>query len=726
MKNNHFSVDKLRTNVSFFSSRVFLSFIIMDTRAAFASSLSTAPASGRGVVARRLIRAALLFSFAQFAAFPAAVAADRTTTTVKLDGKNVFVPEIKLTRKVNPLVEFLFVGSWESYAGAKDDQKPLCEIDTKNNRIQIESPERLLKNSKVRVINNRDGLNSFLDGIEWGKRQFSLYAFKAISGRSQTAIIEMFTDSRAILYLNGKLAGEVTADNAVAAGERGYLPILLKTGENIITIKQYSKGEPRIQVTICFDHSHDLQAALQPKNGLLQKLVYMSKERADIPALDWSAIMRNFSVSLEVRDVSTNNIVIRKESARRGRILGEGTQNLAPGIYEAVYRTANDSASEFFIVGNPQDMFSELQERLLKYNPDPESKFDIEAQLRRARVLLAKDNYNFFDRQWQEKTAYTFSCLATFERKLKEGATNIAKEQPGLHLRGFASKADNSFQTYRLFVPLRYKPDVPLPLLVIVSTNIANPERPFLEGPVMAKHREALLWAKYAEKHGFAILWAGYKGRPEGFSYESLNMEEAIQAVENNYNIDSQRVSVYATCGAGYNAGRLVSEYDNRFAAIVYDRAVFDIAPDKEQNPVSSILEWLQAASPPPHVMGNRNLKIFVMHDDTRPEGHGPLELTTKFLSEARKTRDDVVSYLSKQPMTEASRIDKVFGWLASCRNENPNDKRSHYLAQAGYASSLIIVGKNRVFRSEIGWLSGSFRMIGNRARLILSSVSLS
>ena len=41
-------------------------------------------------------------------------------------------------------------------------------------------------------------------------------------------------------------------------------------------------------------------------------------------------------------------------------------------------------------------------------------------------------------------------------------------------------------------------------------------------------------------------------------------------------------------------------------------------------------------------------------------------------------------------------------------------------------ASSLIIVGKNRVFRSEIGWLSGSFRMIGNRARLILSSVSLS
>ena len=41
-------------------------------------------------------------------------------------------------------------------------------------------------------------------------------------------------------------------------------------------------------------------------------------------------------------------------------------------------------------------------------------------------------------------------------------------------------------------------------------------------------------------------------------------------------------------------------------------------------------------------------------------------------------------------------------------------------------ASSLIIVGKNRAFRSEIGWLSGSFRMIGNRARLILSSVSLS
>jgi len=662
----------------------------MNASVAFASFVPLAPVLRRKATARRFIQVTLFLVFAQIVALTTAVAADTTTTTVKLDGKTVFIPEIKLTKKVNPVPTVLFIGSWASNAKARDAQMPLCTLDLKNNRIQIESSEKLLNNSKTRVA-NRNNLNPFLDGISWGKQQATHFAFKVTSSRRQPAVVELYTDSDLILFNNGQLISSVTAASAVDSGGRGYLPLMLESGENVINIKQYSTGKPRIQATIYLDHSLDLQAAWQTHNGFLKRLIYVSRNRTNVPELDWNPYLNNLSVAFEVRNVSTNDIVLKRESARRGKILNEQTAHFSPGIYEITYHARDWSASEYFVVGNPNGIFAELKDKLSKYSPDSESKLDIEAQLRRAQILLLENNYDSSDRQWQEKLVSTFSSLATFDRRLNEGATNIAKDQPGLHIRGFASKSDNSFQSYRLFVPAKYNPDAPMPLLVIVSTRVRT-SRPFIEGPVMANQREALLWAKYAEKHGFAILWPGYRGNPEaGYTYESKHIDEIIQAVENDYFVDNQRISVYATCGAGYNAGRLVSEYDNRFAAIVYDRAVFNLTLPEGKFP-ASVLEWLEAINPIPHVLGNRNLKIFVMHDDTKPAGSGEMEATTQFLEQARKTRDDVISYLSKEPMTEASRMDKVFAWLAQCRNDNSNGNRSHFMAKAGYIGPILEV----------------------------------
>jgi hypothetical protein len=121
-------------------------------------------------------------------------------------------------------------------------------------------------------------------------------------------------------------------------------------------------------------------------------------------------------------------------------------------------------------------------------------------------------------------------------------------------------------------------------------------------------------------------------------------------------------------------------------------------------------MEWYTTVNPSRRVIANPNIAIFVMHDDTKPEGHGPMELTTRFLSQAAKTRNDVVSYLSKQPMSQASRLDKVLTWLAPCRNENPDDRRSYFLAKAGYtgpimeifATPLIVVEGTRARDAEL------------------------
>jgi hypothetical protein len=40
--------------------------------------------------------------------------------------------------------------------------------------------------------------------------------------------------------------------------------------------------------------------------------------------------------------------------------------------------------------------------------------------------------------------------------------------------------------------------------------------------------------------------------------------------------------------------------------------------------------------------------------------------------------------------MSDAARIDKVFTWLAPCKNEHPNDRRSYISAKAGYTGPIM------------------------------------
>jgi len=623
---------------------------------------------------------------------PEAVAAKAPMTSVKLGDKSLFIPETKLIGNVNPVAAFLYIGSWNGASKEGMPQQSLCVLDAENNVLQIKSPDKLLENSRPAVVARKDA-DAFLDGISWVSRQTTQYAFKVRADRRQSVVVEMRVDGDAVLFCNGRLASEVPASTVHESAESEYLPIMLEAGENIISIKQTSfRGKPQIRLAVITDHTHDLQAAWRPQNSLLKKLILMSVpgKRAEVPTLGWNLELGDFSVALEVRDAATGKVVFQKEAASRGRLINDNASNLPSGIYEAAYRTQYESASEVFIIGNPGDLYTGLRDVLSHYSESygagaPE-KLAIEAQLRRGQILLHKDNYAPWDREWQEKIAYTLDSLASMKRRLEEGVVNITKGQPGLHIRGFASKEDGSAQYYRLFVPSTYKAGDPLPLLVIPSARVSDTARAFIESPVIANQREAVLWGKHAEKHGFAILWPGYRGIPEGDSYESMRINEAIQAVEQDYAIDKGRISVFGSCAAGNNAGRLVSEYPGRFTALVYDRAVFELAPP--DNEVSSLKEWLKDINPVRHVLENKNLKIFVMHDNTALPDHGAMEFTTRFLLQAKMIRGDVVSYLCDQPMG-AERMDMAFSWAASCRNEHPDDKRSNIVAKAGYTGPI-------------------------------------
>jgi len=263
---------------------------------------------------------------------PTASKAQEAAKTIKLDGKTLYIPEVKLTRKVTPVTKYLYVGSWEATAGSGKSMESLCTIDSKNNAIVLESLAKLLGNSKPRVV-TQDNVSTYLDSISWSWRQATQVAFKVISDRRQPALIEISTDFNAAVFQNGKFVGSVSDDNAKASGSRGYFPIMLESEpDNIITIKQFSTyGKPGIQLAVSFDHSHDLTAACQARGGLLDKLLYLpsNSDSSNVPMLAWNRNLRTFSPSLEVRDVTTNEIILQRDAVRQGPLFSDENQKPA-------------------------------------------------------------------------------------------------------------------------------------------------------------------------------------------------------------------------------------------------------------------------------------------------------------------------------------------------------------------------------------------------------------
>ena len=339
--------------------------------------------------------------------------------------------------------------------------------------------------------------------------------------------------------------------------------------------------------------SRSLQAAWEATGGFLAKKIINTGTQGGSPTLKWNPLLDKLNVSVVVLDALENKVVVRRDGLKNGSILRDGVRALAPGLYKATYNATGESADEYFVIGPPKNIFENLKRKLDnldmatgKFQPD------IEGQLRRGEWLFARQNYNADNKDWQECVVYTLSTLASLINESGDSRQNISKGKPGLHIRGFQSRIDNSKQYYRLFIPATYDPARGVPLLLVMPTFFAAKEKPFIESVYMASHLEAVQLDNFAEKHGFAVLWPGYKNVPDGWTCESTHVGEVIDTVENDYHIDKSRISIYAACGAGYFAGRLVATYPNRFAAVVYDKAIFEREPESLARMPKPMAAW--------------------------------------------------------------------------------------------------------------------------------------
>ncbi|OAM89026.1 PHB depolymerase family esterase [Termitidicoccus mucosus] len=588
--------------------------------------------------------------------------------------------------------KYNFLGSWDTdfKANGRNSWKDTVRLNYERDsaRLKLTAREAGI-NGALPALLSLDAEDAYFNKISWKDSQVSAMAFRAISPQRQTAILEVDTDNRLAVYVNSKLVKELVPTENVELGINSLIPVPLEEGENMCFIKIVSPaGPPRLRMLMALDQSKDFQAAWNTTGGFLNKQIYAKASDREVPTLKWDDLLGRLAVSVEVHDMATGQIVLKKESLRSGSVLRNGLDYLGEGFYKISYKSNKDEAYEYFLVGSPRRVFEDMKNALAKFSWDDGAQLNIEAQIIRGKILLDKSNYDANNRAWQEKVVYTLGSLSELMKLRERNTGDYARDTPGLHIRGFTSEIDRSRQFYRLYIPSNYTRARGIPLMLIMPTAISARGRPFIESPFMASHRNAVQICRFAEKHGVGILWPGYRNAPEGWSYESVHAGEALRAVEKDYNIDASRISLYGICSGGFYAGRLVMKYPKRFAAIVYDRAIFDGKASIEKDSPGSLDEWLEAINPSGRVANNPGINIFVLNDGSRTEGHGEMKLSEEFLQAALPLRNDIKHLLGRRP-TGVELWDMIFGWLAHCKNDGHDSAPANGLDESGYAGPI-------------------------------------
>jgi pimeloyl-ACP methyl ester carboxylesterase len=598
------------------------------------------------------------------------------------------IPVIQLKRNRSDISNYKYLGSWLLDPGSNWrntwDESVRLDLEYEKRTVRLSTQVKPAPESIPRHL-TPEAEGEYFKTMTWQGYQVSAFAFNAISERPQTAVLEFDADTRFAVYNNGKLIKEVLPDDTVETGALQFLPVALENRDNVFFILILSNNRPpRIRTSIVRDQSRDFQAAWNADSSFLNKNIFPSVNSLGPPMLKWNPLLRRLLVSIEVRDCLTGNMVLAKNNLRNDNVIRDGASNLKEGLYNISYKSNQSQASEYFIIGSPRKAFQDLKKLLLAHDWNEKALLNLEAQIKRGEFFLDPQNYDPDNREWQARVVYTLGALVDFVKFMKEGSENPFRDTPGLHIRGFVSEIDQTKQFYRLFVPSTYDPNQGAPLLLIMPTPIASQSKPFIVGPVMASLQKALQICNYAEKYGFAVLWPGYKNPPDGWPYETAHIDEVIKAVEKDYNINHEMISLYGICVGGFFAGRLAADYPNRFAAIVYDRAFFDRNVQSMLNASESLKYWHKAIDPAQRIINNTNIKIFVINDGSSTEGHGEIWLSEKFLETATKTRADIKYALGQRPIG-LELWDMIFPWLATCRNAAYDENRTNDLSSYGF-----------------------------------------
>jgi len=540
----------------------------------------------------------------------------------------------------------------------------------------------------------------------WAGDTVMLFLCNLTSEKQKLVILNISNDDNIDVFLNGKYLG-VVGKWLMPHGEQYHpFPIMLAKGENFLALKILSSNRiPRLKIDVVSDGSCDFNAAWGEREGLLTRLVYTKGISQKKPAVQWSPLLDHLAVQASVFDSFTGKAVRDEELHSKDLIFSKDKKADPPeGVYLIKYESATGSGEERFVVGDPEELTEKYEALLEKINPDEKGRINAGALIERMKILYDPDNYNPNNINWEEKVAYALYSLSSLLGQMSSGVENPARDSKGLYIRGFQSEIDGSTQYYRLFVPRSHKDGEKLPLLIIFPTSISATKNPFIASAFIAAHHDAVNMSRVAEKYGLALLWPGYRNAPEGLPCENAYLNEVLQAVGKDYYLDEKKISLYAVCSGGIFAGNAVAAWPERFASIIYNRAIFSrLASDDYMDEVSKEKrEWLQGTDPEKAVLENGSISIFATNTEIAEEGHGEAALTDEFIKNAKSHNRGITVDLSTPPPDETP-WDRVFRCATSVTLAAPSDKPKDVSEALGYSGPM-----SEIFSTPVAIIQGT------------------
>lgn len=481
---------------------------------------------------------------------------------------------------------------------------------------------------------------------------FNLFDLPHVTDLSPGAVyaaceVTCLADNSAVLLVGGADAEKVWLNGSLLYGtltRRGMntydeaIPITLKKGANFLLLK-VAHWKLAWGLTARIEPTAEAAAAtaLQQQgmlNGLILKRCIMPPDAV----LDIMPRGVPQGIKFLATIVEPSGKSVAKTTVTAGRADEAPHLLINPGIYRLILECGDKHYSEPFIVGDPLNLVPALETRCNVFAKNDRIKLNLDALQRRIAILCQPENRSRHDYALDRSLVYSFEelekALLLLENK-QEAFSNI----PGLHIRAFRSRIDDQPQYYRLFVPSSYRRDGGrLPVAVMLPT-IISASRPFIESAFIAAHSEAERMSVIAERLGIAVLWSGYRNKPTGQPCEFTHFDEVLAAVGNDYNIDSQKISLYGACSGGAIASMLAVRWPGRFSGIGLLNPVFTLPKSLNADDITLFSDfpgfksWLRPTIIR-EFLAHENTPTFIIHDGAEP-GHGSLAVSVNFAEHA-------------------------------------------------------------------------------------------
>jgi len=520
------------------------------------------------------------------------------------------------------------------------------------------------------------------------------------------------SDVPVVVWLNGEKFYENRTERPLGL-YNDAVPLKLRCGDNFLLVKAVSQGRGS---TLTARLEPDQDSAVRTALSLNTKFFQQSLVAPGQP-------LELYSCGLP--EVAQFDGVIERYDGTpvREAAIGPRCPMSTEGLTEGFYRFARHSdeawTKPFFYVGTYTGLYYLMRERVEAVGAaqGDRTRINLAAYLRRLEMVrdaicavgdaASHPDSLVYDADLQ--VVYAASALEEVLCNLARGAEPF-RNQAGLHLRGFRSQIDDQPMYYRVFVPSRYRDDLPKgsPLFILPPPPFEE-GRPFLESVFISNQREAEEWARVAEDLGVILLWPGYRVSPYGNPIDFAHYEEVLAAVRADYRIDPERVYLQGFCGSALFSAMEVRRHPRRYAALamvnpVLHRLKGRLDERAEFRAFEDYRAWLRETDPLVHCESLAGTPIQIFHDGVDPE-HGRLADSVELVATLRALGGEP-ELIRQRPVPWAIRERWIWGqlvWASVWRRPDASDALGATVGAEPLSAAVVLSERFIVVRGTGG-----------------------